>query len=342
MKKTPPPLLRLNKFLSQRAGISRREADRLIAEGKLSVNGKKLSSGPHFVDPEKDTVCLKGRKIRAKKLKAKVLMFHKPLKVLSTVSDPKGRTTVMDYIKIRGKERFFPVGRLDWDSEGILLLSNDGEFADRVLHPRHKTFKSYVVKLKGELKSKDIEKLLYQGVSIPAASIPGADNRSNRGDRGNRGNNIQNRRSNQRSNKGQNRGSDKGSDSRSNRGLKKKALFVCRLASKKASSASSSAARKASPPPSSLPRSSSRSYPPSSYPSSYSWAKLILSEGQKRQVRWMFERLGFPVQRLKRVAIGRLKLSGLPRGSFRFLEEKEIGKIFQRPKELSFLPMEKN
>lgn len=267
-QKTLKKPLRLNKFLSQRAGVSRREADRLIEEGKLSINGKKLSSGLHFVDPEKDTVCLKGRKILAKKLQPKVFMFHKPVKVLSSASDPKGRPTVMDYIKTRGRERLFPVGRLDWDSEGLLLLSNDGEFTDRVLHPRHKTFKSYLVKLKGEIEPKDIRKLL-QGVSTPMG--------------------------------------------------KKKALFACSLG-KRGRRGSLAGSR--------------RSFASSQASHSTSWLKLILNEGKKRQIRWMFERMGLPVQRLKRVAIGRLKLSHLARGSFRQLKEKEIRKIFEKPKEL--------
>ena len=294
----------------------------MIEEGKLSINGKRLSLGPHFVDPERDTVRLKGRKIFAKRPEAKVWMFHKPLRVLSTVSDPKGRPTVMDYLKpmLGRRERFFPVGRLDWDSEGLLLLSNDGDFADRVLHPKYETFKSYVVKLRGELRPKDIERLLYRGVSIPS---------SNRGS--NRGNRDKRSAAN-RGSRGNNKGNGGDSKIKKQGESKKKALFVCRIdrkTSKKLNRASNQRSNREN-----SPRTLASSAPHSS-PHSTSWAKLILNEGQKRQVRWMFESLGLPVQRLKRVAIGRLKLSRLPKGSFRQLEEKEIRKIFQRPKELA-------
>ena len=256
MKKAP---IRLNKFLSQRGGVSRREAERLIAAGKLTINGERISSGQHFVDPEKDNVFLSGRKITKEKPPPQVLMFNKPPKVLSAVSDPKGRPLVMDYIKEgrrqKPRQRLFPVGRLDWDSEGLLLLSNEGDFANKVLHPKHKTFKSYLIKVRGRLEQKEMRKLL-QGVSTPVG--------------------------------------------------KKKALFARRVSQNRHNSLRSS-----------------------------SWAKLIIHEGKKRQIRWMFERMGFPVQKLKRTAIGRLKLSKLPRGNFRPLDEREIRKIFQRPKELN-------
>ena len=92
-------------------------------------------------------------------------MFNKPQKVLTTNKDPKGRPIVMDYIR-KYKGHLFPVGRLDWDSEGLLILTNDGEFTNKILHPKNKIPKTYIVKVNGCPKEFEIKKLI-KGVSTP-------------------------------------------------------------------------------------------------------------------------------------------------------------------------------
>ena len=124
--------IRLNKFLAQWAGISRRQADQEIKQGRVFVNGQKVSQLSCFVDLKKDKVHL-GKKLISKNLKTGIyLMFNKPTQVLSSRKDSKGRPVVMDYIP-KYKERLFLVGRLDWDSEGLLLLTNDGQFSEKIL-----------------------------------------------------------------------------------------------------------------------------------------------------------------------------------------------------------------
>ena len=118
-----------------------------------------------FVDPKKDIVRLKNRKIHVGEKRSLYLMFNKPQKVLTTNQDPMGRPTVMNYVK-NYKDRLFPVGRLDWDLEGLLILTNDGNFTDKILHPKYKNPKTYLVKVKGRPKNSDFKKLI-RGVSTP-------------------------------------------------------------------------------------------------------------------------------------------------------------------------------
>ena len=244
--------LRLNKFLSRWAGLSRRNADELIKKGQVFINNQKVSQLGLFVNPKKDIVRIKKRIVKPEKISAVYIMFNKPRKVLTTSKDPEGRPTVMDYIKQDKKRRLFPVGRLDWDSEGLLLLTNDGDFTDRVLHPKNKIAKTYLVKVKGCPKDSQIRKLV-QGVSTPIG--------------------------------------------------RKRALFAKKISKKALSN---------------------------------QWVKIIIQEGKKRQIRLMFDKIGFPVLRLRRTAIGRLKMNKLASGFFQKMAEADRQKVFQKPKELSF------
>ena len=158
-------LFRLNKFLARWAGVSRRQAENMVKKGEVFVNDKKISKLAVFVDPKKDSVRINRKKVYCGKTPSIYLMFNKPPKVLSSSSDPKGRPIVMDYIK-RQKQRLFLVGRLDWDSEGLLILTNDGDFASSVLHPKNKIPKSYLVKVKGRLVDSQLKKMT-KGVSTP-------------------------------------------------------------------------------------------------------------------------------------------------------------------------------
>jgi 23S rRNA pseudouridine2605 synthase len=161
---------RLQKILAEMGVASRRKAEELILEGRVTVNGTPATIGMK-ADPMVDHIKLDGRLLG--KAEPKVyLLFNKPKSVVTSLYDPEGRPTVKDYL--RGvKYRVYPVGRLDFDSEGLLLLTNDGEFAHRVLHPSKKVPKTYVVKAKGIIEDADIEKLrrgvrLEDGRTAPA------------------------------------------------------------------------------------------------------------------------------------------------------------------------------
>ena len=147
----------LNKFLSQSGIASRREADRLIEEGRVKVNRRLVLTLGSKVNPAKDRIEVDGKVIQsASGLVYKVL--HKPVGYLVTRKDPFGRSTVMELLP-EMKTRLFPVGRLDYDSQGILLLTNDGELCNRLLHPRYKIGKTYVIRVKGKPATSDPKKL---------------------------------------------------------------------------------------------------------------------------------------------------------------------------------------
>lgn len=163
-KKSTNSEIRLNKLLAERGLTSRRGADKLIAEGLVTVNGKKVYELGIKVNEHSDTITVDGVPLRGKNQNL-YIMFHKPKNVITSMSDPLGRTTVADYMTaVPG--RVFPIGRLDWDSEGLIIMTNDGEFANRVMHPKSEVTKTYHVKLEGQPRPDQIEKL-YKGVSIP-------------------------------------------------------------------------------------------------------------------------------------------------------------------------------
>jgi 23S rRNA pseudouridine2605 synthase len=156
--------VRLNKLLAERGLTSRRGADKIIADGLVTVNGKKVYELGIKVNPLADNIVVDGVPLRGKNQNL-YIMFHKPKNVITSMTDPLGRTTVADYMTaVPG--RVFPIGRLDWDSEGLLIMTNDGEFANKVMHPKTEVTKTYHVKLEGQPRPDQIEKL-YKGVSIP-------------------------------------------------------------------------------------------------------------------------------------------------------------------------------
>lgn len=157
-------LVRLNKALSEAGITSRRKADRLIEMGLVQVNGKKVFEMGIKVNPNKDRIVVDGHPVTFRSQKV-YIMFHKPKGVMTTLSDPEGRPTVADYFK-KYPVRIFPIGRLDWESEGLLLLTNDGDFANNVMHPKKAITKTYWVKVNGRPEKKELDKLL-SGVTIP-------------------------------------------------------------------------------------------------------------------------------------------------------------------------------
>lgn len=197
------------------------------------------------IDASADRVTVDGKPIRPVVQKIYVA-FYKPENVITSMDDPLGRPTVADYLE-KLPVRVFPVGRLDWDTEGLLLLTNDGDFSQSVMHPREQIPKTYLAKLDGHPKEEQLSKLL-RGVTIPGGKV--------------------------------------------------KALI----------------AEKVKIGDSKL----------------YSWIKIIITEGKNRQVKYMFEKIGFDVKKLKRVAIGQLTLGTLQKGEYAFLDQAGIAKVFKK------------
>ncbi len=240
---TPTPI-RLNRYLAECGVASRRKADELISKGHVQINGKRVTDLGTRVNPKQDHVVLDNKVVKPDIDKV-YLMFHKPENVLTTLSDPEGRLTIADYMR-KFKRRVFPVGRLDWDTEGLLLLTNDGEFAQRVAHPSEKVTKTYMAKVSGQPSVAQLEKL-KRGVSIPGGGRVHADH-------------------------------------------------IERV--KKGSKA-------------------------------YDWILLVITEGKNRQVRHMFQKIGYDVLKLRRVSIGGLRLGSLRKGEFQWLTPKDAAKVFE-------------
>lgn len=233
-KQRQDSLVRLNKYLADSGICSRRRADDLIAGGAVQVNGKTVYELGTKVKPGADRVTVSGKPVKAVHQRLYVA-FYKPENVLTSMADPEGRPTVLDYVKGL-PVRVFPVGRLDWDTEGLLLLTNDGDFAQKISHPKTAIPKTYLAKLNGTPTAMQLGKLL-RGVTIPGG---------------------------------------------------------------KASALSAQI----------IPLGDSKKY---------SWVKIVITEGRNRQVRKMFEKIGFDVKKLKRTAIGKLELGPLKKGQFLFL-----------------------
>jgi len=154
---------RLQKILSQAGVASRRKAEQLIIEGRVSVNGETVTALGSKANIDRDHIKVDGRLLHKPK-RHLYIALNKPKSGVTTVSDPEGRETVMHLL--RGvRERVFPVGRLDYHSEGLLLLTNDGEFAHRITSPANHIVKTYVVKANGAL-TEDQQRAFREGVPL--------------------------------------------------------------------------------------------------------------------------------------------------------------------------------
>jgi pseudouridine synthase len=159
------PAVRLNKLLSQTGVASRRMADELMRQGRVSINGTTVTELGTKADPDRDDVRVDGRRLKLKH-ERRYLLLYKPRGVVSTRSDPQRRRTVVDLVAAAGVQGYFyPVGRLDYDSEGLILLTNDGEFAQRVTHPRYELERTYEAVVAGVPDERDIDRL-RRGLSI--------------------------------------------------------------------------------------------------------------------------------------------------------------------------------
>jgi pseudouridine synthase len=163
--------IRLHKVIAQAGVASRRKAEELIVAGRVRVNGHTVTTLGTMVDPQADAIVVDGRPL-LRQVSLHYLLLHKPKGYVSTCEDEQGRPTVLDLIK-RPPVRLFPVGRLDVNSEGVLLLTNDGMLANRLLHPRYQVPRVYVVKVQGAVANQALNQLrqgvvLDDGKTLPA------------------------------------------------------------------------------------------------------------------------------------------------------------------------------
>ena len=154
--------MRLQKYMAECGVASRRKAEEMIREGRVSVNGQVVTEMGVQVE-EEDAVRVDGRIIRPEAEKMYIL-YHKPAGEVTTAHDPEGRACVLDHFR-DFPVRLYPVGRLDYDSEGLLLLTNDGALTERLLHPSHQVDKTYLARVTGRV-SQDTLRLLRQGVML--------------------------------------------------------------------------------------------------------------------------------------------------------------------------------
>ncbi|RNC67380.1 MAG: rRNA pseudouridine synthase [Desulfuromonadales bacterium] len=162
---------RLQKILSQAGIASRREAERIITEGRVTVNGKAVTELGVKADAARDMITVDGKQVKIGDKRVYILL-NKPVGYVTTLKDPQGRPIVTELLKGLNV-RVFPVGRLDYNTEGLLLLTNDGEWANRLAHPRHEVDKEYLVRVKGAVAREQILRLengveLDDGPTAPA------------------------------------------------------------------------------------------------------------------------------------------------------------------------------
>ncbi|MFG6118504.1 pseudouridine synthase [Thalassobacillus sp. B23F22_16] len=234
-------LERLQKVIAKSGVTSRRKAEKLIVEGKVSVNGKVVKELGTKVTAD-DKVEVEG--VPLTKEEPVYFLLYKPRGVISSVKDDKNRKVVTDFLPEEIEERVFPVGRLDYDTSGILLLTNDGEFANQLMHPKHEIEKVYIAKTKGIPLREDLAKLT-KGIRSDGEVLKAAHVKTKSVDK------------------------------------KKNTAII----------------------------------------------QLILHEGKNRQVRRMFDSIGFPVDKLKRERYGFLDLHGLNAGELRELTPHEVKQL---------------
>lgn len=162
--------MQLNRYLAVCGVASRRKANAVIKQGRVYVNGRRVETLGLVVNPESDTITLDGTVLSLPKA-YRYILLNKPAGVITSASDSRGRITVLDLVDV--EERIFPVGRLDFDTEGVLLLTNDGDLAHRLMHPRFKMEKVYEAWVYGHVAA-DTLRLLSEGILIgPGVNVNG-------------------------------------------------------------------------------------------------------------------------------------------------------------------------
>jgi 23S rRNA pseudouridine2605 synthase len=162
-----PSLIRLQRVLAQAGVASRRKSEDLIRNGRVRVDGRVVTELGLKIDPSTQRIAVDGRPLPISEGKAYYL-FYKPKGVLSTLHDPQGRPTLKDFLNRAGiRERIFPVGRLDWDAEGLMLLTNDGDLAQELQHPKYQIPKTYRIKVEG-IPDEEALRPLEEGIKLPS------------------------------------------------------------------------------------------------------------------------------------------------------------------------------
>lgn len=250
--KSKPDGVRLQRVLADAGVASRRASEELIEQGRVDVNGTPVRSLPCFVDPESDRIEVDGRPI-PKSERHIYIMLNKPARYLSTVADEPDaeRRTVLDLVSHPSRARLYPVGRLDYDTTGLVLLTNDGELTNRLTHPRYGIHKTYRAVVKGVLEEADTERL-EEGIYLAERK----------------------------------------------EGRTVGAVRTARVAISIAK------------------RDRERTV-----------LEITLREGRNRQVRRMLAKVGCPVKKLERIAMGPLRLKGLARGQWRELSAPELASL---------------
>jgi 23S rRNA pseudouridine2605 synthase len=248
------PSERLQKLLSAAGIASRREAEEIIREGRVSVNGIVVTEVGTKADPDKDHVKIDGKHLRIRKVR-RYFLLNKPRGVVVTKEDPEGRQTVLGLLGRRVPGRVVPVGRLDLDSEGLLILTDDGDLVQKLTHPSGGCTKEYEVKVAGIPTPSQIARL-SRGILLP----------------------DENRRT---------------------------APATVELTS---------------------------TTPEKNGVGGNAWLKVVLMEGRSRQIRRMFDLVGHPVAKLRRVAIGPIRDRKLRPGDFRELSDVEVEALRSIPR----------
>jgi len=165
-------MIRLQKYIAEQGIASRRKAEEMIKSGKVEVNGEKAHIGQK-IDPEKDDVAVIGRRVRKRSAEKVVYMFNKPRGVTSTTRRFKGEKNIVDYFP--KKYRLYPAGRLDKDSRGLMIVTNDGELAHKIMHPSFRSEKEYIVNLDRPIDELSLLRLRkgikYEGVQYKTISV---------------------------------------------------------------------------------------------------------------------------------------------------------------------------
>lgn len=149
--------MKLQKYMAHCGVASRRKSEEFIKEGRVVVNGEIIDYMGKTIDPDRDVVKVDGKKIRTENIKKYVLLY-KPEGYVCTAADEKDRKTVLELVK-DVKERIYPVGRLDYNTSGLLLMTNDGEMAYKLTHPKHEVKKTYIAKVRGHISDEKLDKL---------------------------------------------------------------------------------------------------------------------------------------------------------------------------------------
>lgn len=172
LKKTGQPKERLQKVLAHAGVASRRASEKLILQGRISVNGQIVTELGTRVDPQKDLISVDGRPLPKRGEMPVYILLNKPRNVLSATRDDRGRPTVLDLVEV--PERVYPVGRLDFQSEGLILLTNDGDLTQKLTHPSQQVEKEYQVLVSGSPITPTLARWRQGGIEVEGKPVAGA------------------------------------------------------------------------------------------------------------------------------------------------------------------------